>query len=85
MSLKTTWASAVITGALALGSAPANAFVACNAAGDCWHVRDRYDYPAPAGVVIHEDGWVFDRPSFYHWRRDHPGRGYWLDGRWRRF
>jgi hypothetical protein len=90
MPLKTTLLNTLITGAVAVGalaltSTPASAYVACNRFGDCWHVRDHYDYPAPVGVVVHEDGWVFDKPGYYHWAKDRPGRGYWDHGHWRRF
>jgi hypothetical protein len=77
--------TAVVAGALAITSTAASAFVACNAAGECWHVRERYVYPNPSGVVMHDDGWVFDRPGFYRWVHDHPGRGYWVKGHWHRF
>lgn len=75
----------LIAASLAASATAANAYVVCNRAGECWHVQDRYDYPAAAGVVIHGDGWVFDRPAAYHWAKDHSGRGYWQNGHWRRF
>jgi hypothetical protein len=77
--------AAVIAGSLVASVTCANAYVVCNQAGVCWHAHDRYDYPAGAGVVIHDDGWVFDRPGFYHWGKDHNGRGYWDHSHWRRF
>lgn len=76
---------AVIAASLAASATTASAYVVCNRAGECWHVHDRYDYPAAAGVVVHDDGWVFDRPGYYHWAKDRPGRGYWDHGHWRRF
>jgi hypothetical protein len=76
---------AVVATSLAASATCANAYVVCNQTGFCWHAHDRYDYPASAGVVIHDDGWVFDRPGYYHWARDHAGRGYWAHGHWRRF
>ncbi|HSZ50880.1 MAG TPA: hypothetical protein VK801_04855 [Caulobacteraceae bacterium] len=77
--------TAVIAASLAASATAASAYVACNHAGECWHVSDRYDYPAGAGVMIHDDGWVFDRTAHYHWAKDRPGRGYWDHGHWRRF
>jgi hypothetical protein len=77
--------AAVITGAVLLGATSANAYVVCNRFGECWHAKDRLAYPDAAGVVVHDDGWVFDRPGFYHWTHDHAGRGYWEHGHWRRF
>jgi hypothetical protein len=78
-------AGAVAAGALALTATSAGAYVVCNGFGECWHARDRLDYPPASGVVIHDDGWVFDRQGFYHWAHDRPGRGYWAHGHWRRF
>jgi hypothetical protein len=76
--------AAVTASALAL-AVPASAYVVCNRSGECWHAHDRHDYPATAGVVIHDDGWVFDRPGYYKWAHDHVGRGYWVNGHWHRF
>ncbi len=76
---------AVVAGSLALTAPSAEAFIVCNRFGECWRVRDRLAYPEATGVVIHDDGWVFDRPDYYHWVHDHPGRGYWEHGHWRRF
>ncbi len=77
--------AAIIGGSLALSATAANAYVVCNRFGECWHVRDRLTYPEAAGIVIHDDGWVFDRPDYYHWAHDRAGRGYWEHGHWRRF
>jgi hypothetical protein len=90
MSLPKTFAAALLgaavaVGALAATSTAASAYVACNSVGECWHVRDRLAYPPVPGIVIHDDGWVFDRPGYYHWAHDRPDRGYWWHGHWRRF
>lgn len=77
--------AALAAASLAASASTASAYVVCNQAGECWHAHDRYDYPATAGVVVHDDGWVFDRPGFYRWAKDRPGRGYWYHGHWRRF
>jgi hypothetical protein len=77
--------AAVIAGTLAAGATSANAYIVCNRFGECWHVRDRLAYPGAAGVILHDDGWVFDRPGFYHWVHDRPGRGWWEHGHWHRF
>jgi hypothetical protein len=86
--MKTTLKFAVATlfGAsmLALTAGSASAAVACNAAGECWHVKNAYKYPAEAGVVIHPTGWKWGRTEHYTWR-DHPGRGYWRNGIWIKF
>ncbi|MBV8681299.1 MAG: hypothetical protein JO111_00390 [Caulobacteraceae bacterium] len=76
---------ALVAASLAASASVANAYVVCNRAGECWHAHDRYDYPANVGIVIHDDGWVFDRDGHYRWARDHTGRGYWQHGHWRRF
>jgi hypothetical protein len=77
--------AAIVAASLAASATAASAYVVCNQTGQCWHAHDRYEYPTTAGVVIHEDGWVFDRPGYYHWAKDRPGRGYWDHGHWRRF
>ena len=76
---------AVAASALALSATSASAYVVCNALGECWRVHDRLPYPPPARVVVHEDGWIFDRPNYYRWRRDRDGHGYWMRGHWRTF
>ena len=56
----------------------ASADMACTG-NVCWHVRDHYDYPARAHVVIRSDDW---RPSKKIIIREHEGRGYWHGRRW---
>lgn len=81
MSLKLV-ASAVFGAAvLALTAGTASAAVACNAAGECWHVRRAWAYPPEAGIVIHPDGWHWGPGARFVWR-EHPGRGYWRNGVW---
>jgi hypothetical protein len=65
-------------GILALSVTGASAAIVCNAAGDCWHVKQAYDYPPDVRVHVYGDDWKWadadaDR---YHWR-EHEGRGYW--------
>jgi hypothetical protein len=73
-------------GALAATAAPASADVACNRWGECWRVRDRYDYPPNLGVVVRPDAWWDARPhGHWRWRHDRDDRGYWSHGRWHRF
>jgi hypothetical protein len=43
--------------ALGLTSMASSAAVVCNEDGECWHSGVRHEYPAGAGVVIHEDDW----------------------------
>jgi hypothetical protein len=47
----------------------------------CWHTTDRYEYPADARVVVHEDSWKPAADAHVTWR-EHTGRGYWRDDRW---
>ena len=62
----------------------ASAAIACNREGDCWHVKNRYNYHPEFGVVVHPDGWRWAVHEKYRWR-EHPGRGYWRNGIWIRF
>ncbi len=57
----------------------ASAYVACNRDGDCWHVRDRYEYKPTFGVTVHDDNWRWREHERYRWR-EHAGRGYWGKG-----
>ena len=69
--------------ALAIMTGSAAAAIVCNDDGDCWHVRDRYEYPAGIHVTWHDDDWRWrdqDRDR-YRWR-EHEGRGYWRNGVW---
>jgi hypothetical protein len=62
-------------------TSPASALIACNRRGDCWHVRDRFDYPRGAGITIHEDNWHWGRRERFRFR-EHEGRGFWRGGVW---
>jgi hypothetical protein len=67
-------------GVLALSVTSASAEIACSG-NRCWHVKERYEYPPEARVVIHPDDWRWGRHERYVWR-EHEGHGYWRDGRW---
>ena len=63
---------------LALSALTASAEVACS--GDvCWHVKERYNYPAESKVIIREDSW---KPGPKVKFREHEGRGYWKGDNW---
>jgi hypothetical protein len=65
---------------LAFSAVSASAEIACN--GDvCWHVKDRYEYPPTAKIIIHPDDWKWEPSEHYSWR-EHEGRGYWRGDRW---
>ena len=71
--------------ALGASVTSANAYIACNRDGDCWHTERRVAAP---GVTFdwHPDDWYFHQ----HWDADknrrfrdyHEGRGYWRGGVW---
>jgi hypothetical protein len=77
-----TAATAAIVG-LAATVGAANAAIVCDNNGNCWHVKDKYEYPPTAGIVVHEDDWKWKDEDHdrYRWR-EHEGRGYWRDGAW---
>lgn len=70
-------------GAIALTTTAASAAIVCNSEGDCWHVRDHYDYQPTFGLTVHEDNWNWEAADHdkYRWR-EHEGRGYWHNGMW---
>lgn len=89
MKTSTKLAAAAILGASALAfmASDAAAAIACNAAGECWHVRRAWAYPPEAGIVIHPEGWRWAPGGHFVWREPvRPGvRGYWRNGIWVRF
>jgi hypothetical protein len=70
-------------GAASLTIGCASAAIVCDSAGNCWHVKDRYDYPPAASVVVHDDNWKWEDHDHdkYRWH-EHDGRGYWRDSVW---
>jgi hypothetical protein len=75
--------AAVLAGGAVVGTATtASADVACNNAGECWHVHDRLAYPADVGVVFHDDHWGAAHRHGWHWRHDRFDRGYYRNGVW---
>ena len=75
-----------IVGILALTATSASAAIVCNAEGDCWHVKEKYDYRPEFGVHVYGDDWKWadtDNQK-YRWR-EHEGRGYWRGGVWTDF
>jgi hypothetical protein len=59
----------------------ASAAVVCNAEGDCWHVKEKYDYRPEYGVTVYGDDWKWNDDNKYRWR-EHEGRGYWNKNVW---
>lgn len=65
-------------GLIAFSANGAMAAIACTG-NVCWHVKERYEYPPAAKVIIHEDDW---KPAPSVVIREHEGRGYWAGDRW---
>ena len=81
--VKGTLAAAIAGGALVTTATTASADVACNGYGECWHVRDRLDYPPTLGIRFHDNRWGYaHRRGDYHWRHDRYDRGYYRNGVW---
>jgi hypothetical protein len=78
----------VAVGALAASTTVAFADVACNRAGECWHVKEHYtNYPANLGVTFHDDAWRAKHTGQkWLWREDRPDdHGYYDKGVWHPF
>lgn len=71
-------AGAVGASALVLTAVGASAAIVCSGTV-CWYTHEAYEYPASAGVIVHEDGWV---PGPTITWREHEGRDYWRGDRW---
>ena len=72
-------------GALALSATVAAADVVCNEEGDCWRVREKYEYKPEFRLKVYPDNWRWEESdkARYRWR-DAPSekRGYWRQGVW---
>ena len=72
-------------GALVLSGTVASAEVVCNEDGDCWRVRERYEYKPELRLKMYPDNWRWEERdnARYRWR-DAPSerRGYWRQGVW---
>ena len=72
-------------GALVLSATVASADVVCNEDGDCWRVRERYEYKPELRLKAYPDNWRWEESdnARYRWR-DAPSerRGYWRQGVW---
>ena len=62
----------------AFSATTASAAIVCNEIGDCWHVKEKYDYKPEFGVRVYPDEWKWADTDHdkYRWR-EHEGRGYW--------
>ncbi len=77
-------ASSLGVGGVAITAAPASAAIACNGAGECWHVDRRMHYDPALGIRFHDDGWRARQHwgAGLQWRENHAGRGYYRNGVW---
>jgi hypothetical protein len=80
-------AKSVLAGAslLALSATFAAAEVVCNEDGDCWRVREKYDYKPELRLKVYPNDWRWEEKDNDHYRwRDAPSdkRGYWRQGVW---
>ncbi len=84
MFIKT--AALAFAGTLALMTTSASAAIVCNEEGDCWRVKEKYEYRPEFRLRVYEDDWRWpeaDRLK-YRWREGR-GRGYWRNGIWIEF
>lgn len=90
-SLRTGAAAAILAaGAMVISAGGASADVACNSAGECWHVKQRPSvslYPPGIGIQFYGDDWrkAHEHDSHYRWMRDRDDRGYYSRGEWHEF
>ena len=73
--------------AIALGASAASAEVVCNSEGDCWRVKERYQYSPELKLRVQPNDWKWpdNEKDRYRWRDVPPGkaeRGYWRQGVW---
>lgn len=72
-------------GALVLSATVASADVVCNEDGDCWRVRERYEYKPELRLKVYPDNWRWEESenTRYRWREaPSERRGYWRQGVW---
>ena len=75
-----------IAGALALLPTAASAAIVCNDEGDCWRVKEKYDYRPEFRLHIYDDDWKWADSDKHKYRwRESKGRGYWRQGVWIEF
>ena len=62
----------------------ASAAIVCNDEGDCWKVKEKYEYRPEARVRVYDDSWKWrdEDNARYRWRESGPGRGYYRGGVW---
>jgi len=82
-------AVAIVVGAVFCAIPAAQADIACNSGGECWHTSQRYtEYPSTLGIRFYSDDWrkEHEQDMRYRWMPDqNPDRGYYFEGQWRAF
>jgi hypothetical protein len=70
-----------------VASTGATADVVCNEDGDCWKVKEKYEYRPELRLRIYSDDWKWadHEKDKYRWREAGKGRGYWSKGVWIEF
>ena len=81
---KVALAALIVGCGFAFASTTASAAIACNSAGDCWHVHGDYTFHPDSGVIVHPNDWAWKEGEHYKWR-EHEGRGYWHGDIWKEF
>jgi len=84
MSIKI--AAVALASSLTLMTTGASAAIVCNDEGDCWRVKEKYEYKPEFRLHIYDDDWKWDRAHDHKYRwRESRGRGYWNKGVWIEF
>lgn len=72
---------------IALSGSIASAEIVCNEDGDCWGVKQRYEYNPEFKLRVQPNDWKWSdaEKDRYRWREVPAGkseRGYWRQGVW---
>ena len=79
---RTTLFCSIAIAALGLSAPAAQAYVACNDQGDCWHSSNHYNVPK-MHVTFYDDNYDWKSHN-YHWHDAADVPGYWdtQDNKW---
>lgn len=77
-------AAILAVSAFALSAGSASAAVVCNEDGDCWKVKEKYEYKPEFKVRVYDDDWKWKdtEKDRYRWRDSGKGPGYYRGGVW---
>lgn len=74
--MSTTKVGLILAGTLALITTSASAAIVCNDEGDCWRVKERYEYKPELRLRVYEDNWRWPDAEAHRFRwREGAGRG----------